>query len=231
VSRPGDGSRDGRQVTDNWWLLLVLLVVVLDLLNLVSVLLEEQVVFGLEAILERRSVEDALELAEETERVNNVGNVGEVLVDVVLEEGLNVRDVDVKFDEITVEAVVTVFEETMVLRLELLDVSSEDIKDGLDVLKVVLLEGLELLDSAEQVNELGDTSAEKVEASKDLSRREVELFGLGHVFEALLGELVLGQVSLVETEALLHYFDKLVMGDQVLFPKDGVVHGTTFLFS
>jgi len=34
VARPGDGTSDGRQVTYNWWLLLVSLVIVLDLLDL-----------------------------------------------------------------------------------------------------------------------------------------------------------------------------------------------------
>ena len=56
MARPGDSTSHRRQVADNWWLLLVLLVVVLNLLNLVSVLVEEKGVFGLKAILERRSV-------------------------------------------------------------------------------------------------------------------------------------------------------------------------------
>jgi hypothetical protein len=56
MARPGDSTRDRRQVSYNWRLLLILLVIVLDLLNLVTVLLEEQVVLRLEAVLERRSV-------------------------------------------------------------------------------------------------------------------------------------------------------------------------------
>jgi uncharacterized membrane protein len=63
MARPGDGARDRRQISHNWGLLLLLLVVILDLLNLVSVLLEEQVVLRLEAVLERRSVQDALKFA------------------------------------------------------------------------------------------------------------------------------------------------------------------------
>ena len=70
VARPVDSTGDRGQVPDNWWLLLVLLVVVLDLLNLVSVLLEEQVVLRLESVLERGSVEDALKFAEESEGDN-----------------------------------------------------------------------------------------------------------------------------------------------------------------
>lgn len=64
MARPSDSTSHRRQIAHNWGLLLVLLVVVLDLLNLISVLVEKQRVLGLKAVLERRSVEDALELAE-----------------------------------------------------------------------------------------------------------------------------------------------------------------------
>jgi hypothetical protein len=230
MARPGDSAGDRGQISHNWWLLLVLLVIVLDLLDLVTVLLEEQVVLGLEAVLERRSVEDALELAEESEGDNQVGDVGELLVNVVSEVSLDVGDVNVEFDEISVELVVTVLQESVVLALELLDIRGEFVNNVADVLKVVLLKSLELLDGAEEVNQLANTSPEKVEATEDLSRREVELFGLGHVLESLLGELVLGLVGLVEGLALLHHFDELIMGDDLSFPEDGVIEsGATFL--
>lgn len=63
MSGPGDSARHRREVPNNWGLLLLLLVVILDLLNLITILLEEQVILGLKAVLERGSVEDALELA------------------------------------------------------------------------------------------------------------------------------------------------------------------------
>jgi hypothetical protein len=40
VARPGDSTSHRRQVTYNWWLLLVLLIVVLNLLDLMTVLVE-----------------------------------------------------------------------------------------------------------------------------------------------------------------------------------------------
>ena len=225
VARPGDGTRNGRQVTHHWWLLLVTLVVILDLLDLLTVLLEEVVVLGLEARFERVSVENALEFSEETERVNNGSDAGERLVDVLLEEGLDVRDVDVELNKVAVESVVSVLQKSVVLVLELGDVALESLQDGLDVLEVVLLESLELLDGREEIDELGHTATEQVESAENLGRREIELFGLGHVLQSLLGELVLREVGLVQLEALLEYNDELVMGDLILLPKNAVVHG------
>jgi len=83
MARPGNSSRHRRQISHNWWLLLVLLVVVLDLLNLVTVLLEEQVVFRLKSVLERGSVKDALKFTEKSEGDDQVADVGELVVNVL----------------------------------------------------------------------------------------------------------------------------------------------------
>jgi hypothetical protein len=44
----------------------------------------------------------------------------------------------------------------------------ELLKDWLNSLEVVVFEGLELLDGSEEIDELGDSSAEKVKLSEDL---------------------------------------------------------------
>jgi hypothetical protein len=64
MARPGNGASNRRQITHNWWLLFVFLIIILDLLDFVSILMEEQGIFCFKTVLERRSVEDALELAE-----------------------------------------------------------------------------------------------------------------------------------------------------------------------
>ena len=115
----------------------------------------------------------------------------------------------------------------MVLTLELLNISLEFLNNGLNVFQVVLFEGLKLLDGAEKVNQLANTSLEKVESTKDLGGGEVELLRLGHVFEALLGELVLGLVGLVEGLALLHHFNQLLVGNNFSLPEDGIIHTRT----
>ena len=181
MARPGDSTGDRGQVSNHWWLFLVSLIVILDLLDLLTVLLEQVVVLGLEAGFERVSVENALEFSEETERINDGGDAGERLVDVVLEEGLDVGDIDVELNKVTVESVVSVLQESVVLVLELGHVLVEGVQDGLDVLQVVLLEGLELLDGREEVDEFGHSAAEQVESAENLSRREIELLGLWHV--------------------------------------------------
>jgi hypothetical protein len=115
-------------------------------------------------------VQDALELSEKAERVYNAGHASERLVDVFLKESLNVADINVELDEIAVKAVVTVLKEPVVLVLEFGDVALECLQDRVDVLKVVLLERLELLDGAEEVDKLGHTATEEVEAAEDLGR-------------------------------------------------------------
>ena len=94
-------------------------------------------------------MEDALKLAEESEGDNQVSDVGELLVNVSSEVGLYVRDINVEFDEITVELVVTVLQESVVLSLEFLDITGKFVNNVADVLKVMLLKSLELLDGAE----------------------------------------------------------------------------------
>ena len=143
--------------------------------------------------------------------------------------GLNVRDIDIEFNKISVKLIVTVFQESVVLSLELFDVAREFIDNVADVLKVVLLKGLELLDSTEQVNEFTNTSFEEVKASENLSGREIELLSLGHVLKSLFGELVLGLVGLMKSLALRHNFDELIMRDDLGFPKNGIVHTRTTL--
>jgi hypothetical protein len=56
MARPSDSTSHWRQVTDNWWLLFILLIVILNLLNFVSVLVEQESVLRLKPILEGRSV-------------------------------------------------------------------------------------------------------------------------------------------------------------------------------
>ena len=62
MARPGDSTGHGRQVTHNWWTLLVTLVVVLDLLDFSAVLGKEKVILRLESILKRVTVQDAFKL-------------------------------------------------------------------------------------------------------------------------------------------------------------------------
>jgi len=94
-------------------------------------------------------VQDALELSEKAERIDNAGYASERLVDVLLEESLDVADINVEFDEITIKAVVTVLEESVVLVLEFGYVALERLQNRVDVLEVVLFKSLELLDGAE----------------------------------------------------------------------------------
>jgi len=125
------------------------------------------------------SVEDGLELTEKFERVLDVRDNFEVGVDVLLQRGLNRGDVHIKLDEITVECVIVEIEELVVLLFEGVHEGLEGDNNRLDVLQVVLLEGLELLDGREKFLQLGDSAAEQVELAENLGGVEVELLGLG----------------------------------------------------
>lgn len=141
---------------------------VLNILDVISVVLEQDGVLGVKSILQVVSVEDRLEFSQELEGVRDAGDNIKVLVNVDLELSLDGRNTNVELNEISIEEIVAVVQESVVLSLELLDAFVELTHDWLNIFKVVLLKGLELLDGSEKINELGDSSAEEVELTEDL---------------------------------------------------------------
>ena len=122
------------------------MVLFLNLNNLVLVVLEEGLVLSVEVVAKVITVKDSLELSEEFEGVLNVGDDQEVVVDVFLEGGLDAGHINVEFNKVPVEGVVVEIKELVVLLLEEGNVVLEGVDNGGDVLKIVLLKGLELLD-------------------------------------------------------------------------------------
>ena len=114
----------------------------------------------------------------------------------------------------------------MVLLLEGGDEFVEGIKNWLDTLKIVLFQGLELVDGGEELDELGNSSAEELESSKDLVWRELELLTLWHVHETLLGELVLLYISNLKLNAALEHWDELIWWILLVIPKHIIGHWT-----
>ena len=53
-------------------------------------------------------MKNALEFAQKAERVHDVGDVSKVRVDILLKQGLNVRNINVEFYEIAVKFIVGV---------------------------------------------------------------------------------------------------------------------------
>lgn len=88
----------------------------------------------------------------------------------------------------------------------------------------MLLEGLELLNGAEQFNELRDSAAEEIELAEDLVGGELELLALWHVHKSLLGDLVLFLVGSVELEAGLEDGDELLRRVLIVVPQDIIIH-------
>ena len=138
VSAPGDRPGDGGQVSDDGRVVAVLLVLVLDFVDLLAVVVEEDGVLALERVLEVVALEDGLELFEQLERVLDAGDHLEVLVDVLLQLGLDGGHVYVELHEVPVEGVHVVLEQLVVLLLEAGDVAVESGQDVSDSLQVVL---------------------------------------------------------------------------------------------
>ena len=137
----------------------------------------------------------------------------EVAIDVASEFSLNTRYINVELYEITVEGVVSVVEQRVIdLAPERVNVDVERVNDGLDFFKVVPFQGLELSYCAKQVNQLTNTAAKKVKLSEDISLAKVELAGFGHALEALLCEIVLFDVGILELLAALEDYDQLIVG-------------------
>jgi len=101
------------------------LILVLYLMDLKSVVVEENSVLWGQTVSKVISLEDSLEFSEEFQWVFNAGNNLEVLVNVLLEFGFNGWNINVEFDEVSIKCVVCVVKELVVLLLEGIDISVE----------------------------------------------------------------------------------------------------------
>ena len=137
-------------------------------MNLNTVVLEQDGVFGVQSILQVVSMENTLEFSQEVQRSLDVSDNLEVLVNVLLELGFNGRNINLEVDEISVESVACRVKKLVVLFLKHGHELVEVLKDWLDAFQVVLLESSELLDGSEQLNQFAHSSAEEVESSEDL---------------------------------------------------------------
>jgi len=118
VARPGDGTRDGGEITDKGRRLAAFAVKVLNLADLIGVVVEQKSVLLLEVVAEVLTLQDTVELTEKLEGVLNVSDVLKVCINVVLELSLNSGDISLKLDEIAIESVVVKLKKLVVLLLE-----------------------------------------------------------------------------------------------------------------
>ena len=144
------------------------MVLILDLVNFDTIVLEQDGVFGVQSVLQVISVEDTLELSKEVQGSLDVSDDLEVLVNVLLELSLDGGDINLEVDEISIESVACGVKKLVVLLLEHGNELVEVVEDWLDAFQVVLLKSSELLDGTEQLNELAHSSAEEIESSEDL---------------------------------------------------------------
>jgi len=141
---------------------------VLDLVNLNTIVLEQNGIFGVQSILQVISVKDTLEFSKEVQRSLNVSDNLKVLVDILLELSFNGRNINFEVNEISVKSVACRIKKLVVLLLKHGDKPVEVIKNWLDALQVVFLKSSELLDGSEQLNKFTHSSAEEVKSSEDL---------------------------------------------------------------
>ena len=94
------------------------MVLILDLVNLKTIVVEENCVLRIYTVSEIIALKNSLELTKKLQGVFNGSNNLEVLVDVFLQLSLNSRHFDVEFDKVTIEGVVMEVEKLVVLLLE-----------------------------------------------------------------------------------------------------------------
>lgn len=146
------------------------LVVPLNLVDLLTVVGEQKLILSVQRGSQVFSVEDRFKLPKELQRIINGHGSLEFLMDVSLEVSLNGRDIDVEGDEISIKLVVRVLKKSVLHHSETLDEFIKGGDDVLDVLELVLAKSSELLDSTKELHELTNSSAEEIEATKDLLR-------------------------------------------------------------
>ena len=81
------------------------MVLILDLVNFDTIVLEQDGVFGVQSVLQVISVEDTLEFSKEVQGSLDVSDNLEVLVNVLLEFSLNGRNINLEVDEISIKSV------------------------------------------------------------------------------------------------------------------------------
>ena len=81
------------------------MILILDLVNFDTIVLEQDGVFGVQSVLQVISVEDTLEFSKEVQGSLDVSDNLEVLVNVLLELSLNRRNINLEVNEISIESV------------------------------------------------------------------------------------------------------------------------------
>lgn len=81
------------------------MILILDLVNFDTIVLEQDGVFGVQSVLQVISVEDTLEFSKEVQGSLDVSDNLEVLVNVLLEFSLNRRNINLEVDEISIKSV------------------------------------------------------------------------------------------------------------------------------
>mmetsp|Transcript_17790 Transcript_17790/g.60027 ORF Transcript_17790/g.60027 Transcript_17790/m.60027 type:complete len:645 (-) Transcript_17790:418-2352(-) len=216
MAAPRDIPGHRRQVPRDGRVVLLRLVQLLDLLEFDAVVLEDDVELGVEVALQRLPLQDGLELVQQIERILDGGDVLKRLVDKMLQQRLQVRDLDVELDVVPVELVVVVVEQVVPLLPEVAHDGVEVVDELLHALELVVRERLELVDGGEHVDELDDAAAEEVELAEDLHLVEIKLLPLGVRRQLLLRQAVLLLVRLRELEARLQLPHQLLL---VLVPQ------------
>ena len=64
MSRPGDATSDCRQIPDNRWIVLELLILILNLVDFKTIVVEKDSVLGVDTVSEIVSLKDSLEFTQ-----------------------------------------------------------------------------------------------------------------------------------------------------------------------
>mmetsp|Transcript_9079 Transcript_9079/g.24441 ORF Transcript_9079/g.24441 Transcript_9079/m.24441 type:complete len:205 (-) Transcript_9079:1100-1714(-) len=150
-----------------------------------------------------------MELLQQRHRVLGGGDMLKAAVHKALELVLQLMDVDVELQEVTVKLVAEEVQQIILLALDCVDDLLQVLDHLIQPIDVgVLLEGAELVDGGEHVNELVEALGEQVCLEEDGLLVKVKLLALGLHSQLLLGSFVVLLVRAHEGDAGLHVGDE-----------------------
>jgi len=138
MPRPCDVARNWRQIARDGGVLLALLINILNLLKLRAVVHENDIELRLQVTLERIALENALEAAEHLERPVNGSDGLERHVNERLQVLLQLANLYVELNIVTVKFVVLKVQKVVALALEILDDLPETSCDELHALQLAV---------------------------------------------------------------------------------------------
>mmetsp|Transcript_14255 Transcript_14255/g.27790 ORF Transcript_14255/g.27790 Transcript_14255/m.27790 type:complete len:208 (+) Transcript_14255:4213-4836(+) len=187
--------------------ILVLFVQSVNVIQVLSVQLEDHQVFALQIFLQGFPLQDLLELLHQIKLFVNATHLSYGAFDKILDSVFKPRVVHSELYEIALEHRLVEIQKVVVLHLELVDKLIETRDQLFHTIDAFGFESLKLLDRAEHVDEFLQAAAKTSEFAKNGGLVEVELLALRHQSQFCFSIAVFLLVRFTKADAGLHFPD------------------------